>query len=97
VLKVVAANGTCQPRIFCDACDEPIVDARQGCYAWRVDDRGAPASGELRFLHDHCRRAYEAAQGGRWTTEELARLPVQLSDTLALDWRKLQEWMESLG
>jgi hypothetical protein len=95
MLRMVYERGRFLPRIFCDQCGEPIKDAAQGQYAWRVDDDAARA-GEMVFLHKQCTPAFAEAHSVPWITEELAYLPVQLGADLALDWRKVREWLGSL-
>lgn len=88
-IRIQHESGCFKPVVVCDHCDEPIEDAKEGNYQWRVEC-GQPVDGQMFFTHKSCCRDFELANGGRvgWFWTSLDALPVFLANNLKVDWQK---------
>ncbi len=96
-LIIDTVKGLCYPRIICDQCGEPIKDAKEGNYQWRMD---LPSPQKIYFTHKGmCCFAFERRgpfeQPGEplisWGAMELEVLPLFLETNLGIKHRKALE------
>lgn len=55
MIRYEMKNGGCFPRVFCDACSKPITSMK-AIVVWSE-------SGEIKFLHNECSRAFDHSNG----------------------------------
>ena|SRR5215831_13897955 len=82
-LVIQFRDGLSCPTILCDACQQPITDAKGGGYFFPMVPRQEGKTVAITFLHKGaCDRAYEARHGRLDCWEELRHLPTFLARNL---------------
>jgi hypothetical protein len=98
--SVERGHGLIGPAIYCHHCDKEIKDAKDGNFAFRVNEVTRSKDGaRTYFTHKRCCEAFEAAHGGQgdWGTGELSWLPVYLCNVLGIDWERAKASVAELA
>jgi len=92
-------NRSC-PVVLCDHCGQPINDAKDGNYQWRMGMNDSDFGSRIYFTHKRCCQAFEDDHDDEkvlWGAMELACLPIYLGNNLALDWNQAKRSAETRG
>ena len=87
-LKIEMSPESVRPVVICDACGEPIADARDGNYHWQAPLDPGLVRRFVFFTHKGCSHAFEDARGGggAWYAMELTELLPLIARGLRIDW-----------
>ena len=88
------------PIIICDHCGQPISDATDGNYQWRMGMNDTDFGSRIYFTHQRCCHPFEEAHWGDgfvWGAMELQCLADLPRNNLALDWEAAQRHTDMLG
>jgi hypothetical protein len=81
-IKMLVKDKDINPTVFCDVCDQPILEVSGGMYAWRPTNYRDGTINELVFFHKgscddvNCLRTGVAYE--EWFTRELTNLPEEI-------------------